>query len=133
MSWAGDVGLEEVLAAADRLRRAREGQDLPAWGEPERPAKGESGRLNQDPPVGRRACRARASPADDPAGRVPASQNPANRDPADKDPADDDPSTQDPLGEDELRAAEADAGQPMLSSEMAGTFASRRDRLWQRG
>jgi hypothetical protein len=43
MCWAGDIALEEVLAAADRLRRTRGGQDLPAWEEPERPARGNAG------------------------------------------------------------------------------------------
>ena len=120
MSWAGDVGLEEVLAAADRLRRARGGQDLPAWGEPERPAKGGSGRSARVRPAAAGPAGRTHLPADDPARQVPASQNPANRDLADEDLADEDLSTQDPLAEDELRAAEAAAGQPMLSSELAG-------------
>lgn len=115
MCWAGDVSLEEVLAAADRLRRTRGGQDLPAWGEPERPAKGSSGRLSRP----RLAAAAPAGYPHPPAGD-PACEDPANQDPANRDPADEDPITQDPLAEDELRAAEADAGQPMLSSEMAG-------------
>ena len=110
MCWAGDVTLEEVLAAADRLRCTRGGQDLPAWGEPERPAKGGSGRLTSARPAG-------AAPAEDP---HPPAGDPASQDPDKRDPADEDPSIQDPLAEDELRAAEADAGQPMLSSEMAG-------------
>ena len=32
MCWAGDIAMEEILAAADRLRRTRAGYDLPAWG-----------------------------------------------------------------------------------------------------
>ena len=157
MCWAGDVALEEVLAAADRLRRARGGQDLPAWGEPERPAKGSPGRSTRP----RLAAAAPAGYPHPPAGDT-ASEDPANRDPANSDPAAEDPSAQDPLAEDpsaqdplaaedpsaqdplaaedpsaqdplaenpsaqdplaedELRAAEADAGQPMLSSDMAG-------------
>jgi hypothetical protein len=107
MCWAADVGLEDVLAAADRLRRTRRGQDLPAWGEPERAAKGGSGRLTKAHP----AAAGNPSP---PAG------NPASQDPANRDPEDEGPRIQDPLAEDELRAAEAGAGQPMLSSEMAG-------------
>ena len=51
MCWAGDIALEEVLAAADRLGRTRRGQDLPAWEEPERPAKGGSRRLTRSRPV----------------------------------------------------------------------------------
>jgi hypothetical protein len=110
MCWAADVALEEALAAADRLRRTRCGQDLPAWGEPERAAKGGSGRLAK-------AHRATAEPAGDP--RPPAG-NRASQDPANRGPEDEDPRIQDPLAEDELRVAEAGAGRPMLSSEMAG-------------
>ena len=107
MCWAADVALEEVLAAADRLRRTRCGQDLAAWGEPERAAKGGSGRL----------AKAHPAAAGDP--RPPAG-NRASQDPANRGPEDESPRIQDPLAEDELRAAEAGAGQPMLSSEMAG-------------
>jgi Domain of unknown function (DUF222) len=91
------------------------GQDLPAWGEPERAAKGGSGRLTRPRP-------AAASPVGYPHRRAgdPASQDPAGQDPSAQDPSAQDPAGQDPLAEDELRAAEADAGQPMLSSEMAG-------------
>ena len=49
MCWAGDIAMEEILAAAERLRRTRAGYDVPAWGEPERPAKGEPARLAGSP------------------------------------------------------------------------------------
>jgi hypothetical protein len=110
MCWAADVALAEVLAAADRLRRTRGGQDLPAWGEPERAAKAGPGRLTKAHP-------AVVVPARDP---HPLAGNPPSHDPANRDPEDEAPRIQDPLAEDELRAAEAGAGQPMLSSEMAG-------------
>ena len=92
MCWATDVALQEVLTAADRLRRTRGGQDLPAWGEPERAAKGGSGRLSKAHPA---AAELAAGPRA-PAGK-PASQDPANRDPEDPDPG-----IQDSLAEDEL-------------------------------
>ena len=120
MCWAGDIALEEVLAAADRLRRTRGGQDLPAWEEPERPAKGGSRRLTGSRPV--EDARAVALDRKD---RTSGSQSPAGQPaghpclPA-QGPADEDPVTQDPFAEDELRAAEAGVGGPMLSSEMAG-------------
>jgi hypothetical protein len=120
MCWAGDIALEEVLAAADRLRRTRGGQDLPAWEEPERPAKGGSRRLTRSRPV--RDARAvdldrkdrtsrSQSPAGQPAGHLhppaqgPADEDspaeePANQDPAYEDPASEDPATQDPTGQD---------------------------------
>ena len=189
MCWAGDIALEEVLSAADRLRRIRGGQDLPAWGEPDPPAKGRSDRLTRPRPAAGEPARHVYSPAEvpanedppnpdptpeglaseDPMREGPATQGPANpapardssdEDPATQDPADENPPThgladedpadqftptqdslaenplaqdplaqdslaqdplaEDPLGEDELRAVEAGAGQPMLSSEMAG-------------
>jgi Domain of unknown function (DUF222) len=140
MCWAGDIALEEVLAAADRLRRSRRGQDLPAWGEPERPAKGDSSRLTRSRP-GRDARAVDLdekdrpsgfeSPAGQPAGHPhPAAKEPAAKDPTAKDPTarepaaknstTQDPADEDPLAEDELRAAEAAVGEPMPSSEMAG-------------
>ena len=120
MCWAGDIAPEEVLAAADRLRRTRSGQDLPAWEEPERPAKGGSRRLTRS----RLVEDARAVDLDR-KDRASGSQSPAGQPaghpclPA-QGPADEDPATQDPFAEDELRAAEAGISGPMLSSEMAG-------------
>jgi hypothetical protein len=125
MCWAGDIALEEVLAAADRLRRTRKGQDLPAWEEPERPAKGGSRRLTRFRPVEdaragdldrKDRTSGSQSPAGQPAGHLhppaqgasdedqpaeePANQNPAYEDPASKDPATQDPDTQDPIDQD---------------------------------
>ena len=125
MCWAGDIALEEVLAAADRLRRTRRGQDLPAWEEPERPAKGGSRRLTRSRPVEdaragdldrKDRTSGSQSPAGQPAGHLhppaqgasdedqpaeePANQNPAYEDPASKDPAAQDPDTQDPIDQD---------------------------------
>jgi hypothetical protein len=138
MCWAGDIALEEVLAAADRLRRTRGGQDLPAWGEPERPAKGGSGRLTKSRPVADaramdldRKDRIGGSqpPAGQPAGHPhppgqgpadedssaeePTNQNPAAEDPADQDPAtqsltDEDPATQSPTDQDSTDEDPAD-------------------------
>src|ERR1039457_6894936 len=51
MCWTGDIAMEEVLAAGERLRRTRAGQDLPAWGEPGRPAKGAPVRLAKSRPA----------------------------------------------------------------------------------
>jgi hypothetical protein len=140
MCWAGDITLEEVLAAADRLRRSRGGQDLPAWGEPGRPAKGGSSHLTRSRPGGdaravdpHREDRSSGSGspagqpaghphpgAKDPAAKDPATQDPAAEDPATQDPATQDPADEDPLAEDELRAAEAAVGEPMPTPEMAG-------------
>ncbi len=125
MYWAGDIALEEVLAAADRLRRTRRGQDLPAWEEPERPAKGGSRRLTRSRPVEdvragdldrKDRTGGSQSSAGQPAGHLhppahgasdedqpaeePANQNPAYEDPAGKDPATQDPDTQDPIDQD---------------------------------
>ena len=127
MCWAGDIALEEVLAAADRLGRTRRGQDLPAWEEPERPAKGGSRRLTRSrpvedvravdldrkdrtsgsqPPAGQPAghlhppaqgSSAEEPPAEDPPAEEPANQNPAYEDPASKDPAAQDLDTRDPV------------------------------------
>ena len=47
-------------------------------------------------------------------------RDPLAQDPLAQDPLAEDPLGEDPLGEDELRADEAGAGQPMLSSEVAG-------------
>src|ERR1700733_13671003 len=87
MCWAGDIALEEVLAAADRLRRTRSGQDLPAWEEPERPAKGGSRRLTGSRPVEdvgavdldrKDRTSGSQSPAGQPAGHVhPPAQSPS--------------------------------------------------------
>ncbi|MCW2906461.1 MAG: endonuclease [Actinomycetia bacterium] len=143
MCWAGDIALEEVLAAADR--RSRRGQDLPAWGEPERPAKGGSSHLTRsrpggdaravDPhredrpsgsgspaggPPGRLHPAASGPATQDPTAKNPATQNPATQDPTAKNPATQDPADEDPLAEDELRAAETAVGEPMPSPEMAG-------------
>jgi hypothetical protein len=122
MCWAGDIALEEVLAAADRLRRTRRAQDLPAWEEPERPAKGGSRRLTRSRPVedaravdldrkdrtsgsqspagqpaGHLHPPAQGSSAEDPPAEEPTNQNPAYGDPASKDPAAQDLGTQDPI------------------------------------
>jgi Domain of unknown function (DUF222) len=116
--WAGDIAMEEVLAAGDRLRRTRAGQDLPAWGEPERPAKGTAPRLAKSRTAAER-------PADDPpAGDPPAGDPPAGdpgvRGPAVRVPADEDPGNDDLLADDELRAAEAALCPSMSASEIAG-------------
>jgi Domain of unknown function (DUF222) len=143
MCWTGEIALEEALAAADRLRRTRTGRDVPAWGEPERPAKGASPRLANSRP-------AADQPAGDPdpqappdisqaAGRHTAQDSPSQGPAADasrshnlptgdrptgdlptQDPPDEDPLGEDPLAEDELRAAETDGCEPMSTSEMAG-------------
>ena len=123
MCWAGDIALEEVLLAADRLRRIRGGQDLPAWGEPDPPAKGRSDRLTRPRPAAGEPARHVHPPAEvraneDPPNQaptpaVPASQDPMREDPARQDPAiqgpanqapardssDEDPATQDPADE----------------------------------
>ncbi len=138
MCWAGDLAMEEVLAAADRLRRTRAGYDLPAWGEPERPAKGARARLDRSRPTAGQPARgpdgskhpstsqpARSQPAPNPPARDPAAPNPPARNPADLDPPDEDPPdedslAEDPLAEDELRAAVAGDEPPMSSPEIAG-------------
>ena len=80
MCWAGDLAMEEVLAAADRLRRTRAGYDLPAWGEPERPAKGTSARLGRSRPA-----------ADQPTRGPDRQQHPSTSQPAGSQPAPDPP------------------------------------------
>jgi len=125
MCWAGDIALEEVLAAADRLWRTRRGQDLPAWEESGRPAKGGSRRLTRSRPVEdaravdldrKDRTSGSQSPAGQPAGHLhpppqaasdenqpaeePANQNPAYEDPGRKDPAAQGPDTQDPIDQD---------------------------------
>jgi hypothetical protein len=118
MCWAGDIAMEEILAAAERLRRTRAGYDVPAWGEPERPAKGEPARL-AEPPSGA-----------DPSGADPSAQNPPDETP----PAGDrlagepvagdqlagDPLAEDPLAEDEAWDSGAGTGEPMTSPQIAG-------------
>ena len=128
MCWAGDLAMEEVLAAADRLRRTRAGYDLPAWGEPERPAKGTPARLDRSRPIAGQPTRgldgpkhpstsqpARSQPAPNPPAR-----DPADLDPPDEDPPDEDSLAEDPLAEDELRAAAAGDEPPMSGPEIAG-------------
>jgi hypothetical protein len=121
MCWAGDIALEEVLAAADRLRRTRGGQDLPAWGEPEPSAKSRSGRLTRSRPAAGEPARHAHPPAEASADEVRPSQDPlagvpatpaaedrATQDAADQVPAspaaghlaDQIPPTQDPLAQD---------------------------------
>ncbi len=85
MCWAGDIAMEEILAAADRLRRTRAGYDLPAWGEPERPAKGAPARLAGSPP------------RPDPSAQVPSAQDPSADDPSGEDPPPADVPAEDPV------------------------------------
>ena len=138
MCWAGDISLEEVLAAADRLGRTRSGQDLPAWEEPERPAKGGSRRLTRSrpvedvravdldrkdrtsgsqspagPPPGylhppAQVLPAKEPPAGEPPAEEPANQNPAYENPASKDPAAQDLDAQDPIDRDPAAENRAD-------------------------
>ncbi len=121
MYWAGDIALEEVLAAADRLRRSRGGQDLPAWGEPDRPAKDVSGRLTRSRPGGdARAAdpdeKGRPSGSESSAGQRaehphPAATDPAASDRAASDPAASDRATSDPAATDRT-AEEPTANDP---------------------
>src|SRR6266545_3593112 len=131
MCWAGDIAMDEVLAAADRLRRTRAGYDLPAWGEPERPAKAATARLDRSCPAADQPTRdphrqqhpSASQRADSQPAPNPQSQDPATPErPGEDLPAQDsqDSLDEDPLAEDELRAAEADAGPPMSSPEIAG-------------
>ncbi len=133
MCWAGDIAVEEVLAAADRLRRTRAGFDLPAWDEPARPAKAAPARLDTSSPAGDQpTCGRDRQPrpnSSQQAGHRPAPNSPPPdspdedrlaEDPPDEDPPDEDPPDEDLLAEDELRAGEADAGPPMSSREIAG-------------
>ena len=113
MCWAGDIAIEEVLAAADRLRRTRAGHDLPAWGEPARPAKAAPARLDTSCPAGDQPTRNR-----DRQRRPSSSQQAGHRSPLIPPPQDS--PDEDPLAEDELRAGEADAGPPMSGAEIAG-------------
>ena len=143
MCWAGDIAMEEILAAADRLRHTRAGYDLPAWGEPERPAKGSPVRLAGSPsgpdPSAQDPSGQDPLPADVPSGN-PVTEDPATEDLQAGDPvaahtgaeepqAEDsqtgdpvtgDPPAGDPLAEDEAWASGAGAGQPMTSPEIAG-------------
>ena len=127
MSWAGDIPMEEVLAAADRLRRTRAGQDLPAWGEPARPARPPragllSPRPLTDQPPGEpdqlESPRTPQSAGDQPT-QDPAAED-SRQDPATQALAAAEPADEDPLAEDELHATEADACRPMLASDLAG-------------
>ncbi len=102
MCWAGDIAMEEVLAAADRLRRTRAGYDLPAWGEPERPAKGAPARL-----------------AGSPAGPDPSAQGPSGEDPLSGDMLTTDPPAGDPVAGDQL-AGDPVAGDPVAGDPVAG-------------
>ena len=133
MCWAGDIAMEEILAAAERLRRTRAGYDVPAWGEPERPAKGEPARLAESP--------SGSDPSgSDPSGADPSAQYPPDETP----PAGDrlagepvagdqlagesvagdqlagDPLAEDPLAEDEAWDSGAGTGEPMTSPQIAG-------------
>ena len=137
MCWAGDIALEEVLAAADRLRRTRRGQDLPAWEEPERPAKGGSRRLTRSRPVGdaragdldrKDRTSGSQSPAGQPAGHLhppaqgaadedqpaeePGEPEPGVRRPGEQGPRHPGPDTQDPTGQDPAREADEDPATP---------------------
>ena len=110
--WAGDIAMEEFLAASDRLRRARAGQDLAAWvslsGQPREllPAQLGPGRPRSGlPSIRQRGIGQREWPATNQGAGVP---------------ADDDPGHDDPLAEDELRAAEAAVCPAMPASELAG-------------
>ena len=107
--------MEELLAAGDRLRRTRAGQDLPAWGEPERPAKGAAARLSRSRSRAAAGQPASGQPVGDPPARDPGVQVPSVQVPANEDPGD-----EDPLAEEELRAAEAAASPAMSASEIAG-------------
>ena len=140
MSWAGDIAIEEILAAADRLRRTRAGYDLPAWGEPERPAKSASARLRSpsgpdpsaqepsggdplpgDMPTGDRvAGDPLAGDPGIPAGltRPPLADDPG--DPQAEDAQAEDPQGEDPQAGDEAWDYDAGAGEPMTSPEIAG-------------
>jgi len=133
MCWTGDIAIEEVLAAGERLRRTLAGQDLPAWGEPERPAKGAPDRLAKsrpavDQPAGDLDSRSpNASqppdgrPSEDPAAAEARLEDPAAAGgPPARDPLVEDAANEDPLAEDELRATEADVCPPMPASEVAG-------------
>ena len=120
--------MEEVLAAADRLRRTRAGYDLPAWDEPERPAKDAAARLDRSCPAADQPARGPDRQQHPSASRRDGSQpapNPQSQDPAtleqpDEDLPAQDPPDEDPLAEDELHAAETDAMPPMSSPEIAG-------------
>ena len=113
MCWAGDIAMDEVLAAADRLRRTRGGQDLAAWGEPEPKATGASARLDKSRPT-------RDTPAHSEAAGGRSGGHPPTQDPPDADSLTEDLRSGDELAEDELRAAEAGACPPMSSPEIAG-------------
>ena len=107
MCWADDIAMEEILAAADRLRRTRAGYDLPAWGEPERPAKGTPARLAASPsgpdPSAHDSSGEDPLPADIPAGD-PVTGDLATEDAATEDPGRgpeaEDPEAEDPEAED---------------------------------
>ena len=96
MCWAGDIALEEVLSAADRLRRIRGGQDLPAWGEPDPPAKGRSDRLTRPGPAAGEPARHVPPPAEVPANEDPPNPDPTPEGPASQDPMREGPARQDP-------------------------------------
>ncbi len=140
MCWSDDVALDELLAAAGRLRRSQAGHDVPAWGEPENEPATKRGRATSDRQARPSAARSRqASPGKTPRGKAPPGQmssgdgsappRPADRDqhgagtsaadlriadvPAADVPAADVPAA-DPFGDDELRAAES-AAEPTAS------------------
>ena len=150
MCWAGDIAIEEILAAADRLRRTRAGYDLPAWGEPERPAKSAPARLGSPPgpdPSAEEPSGEDPPPRDIPAGdpvagdplagdlltedpgdpqaenasaESPQAGDPQAGDPQAGDPQAGDPQAGDPQAEDEAWDCDAGAGEPMTSPEIAG-------------
>ena len=136
MCWAGDIAMEEILAAADRLRRTRAGYDLPAWGEPERPAKGTPARLAWSPsgpdpsaqdPSGEDPLPADV-PAEDPVAEDPVAEDPVAEDPVAEDPVAEDPVAEDPVAEDPVAedpvAEDPVAEDPVAEDPVAEAWAS---------
>ena len=139
----------EVLAAADRLRRSRAGEDLPAWSEPgprtdvrpahvagspdrrsarlaesteRRPGHSAGSTVSLNRPV--RGKPAGDSLAENPLGEDPLGEDPLAEDAPGEDALAEDAPAEDPLAEDELcaaeRAARPGAGEVMSAGEMAG-------------
>jgi Domain of unknown function (DUF222) len=126
MCWAGELAMGEVLAAADRLRRSRAGEDLPAWTEPDQQANGRAARLARSTDQG--AARlaestdggpARASESTDcklvATGSAVSLSQPARGKPAGDSPAEDAPG-EDSLGADEPAGDSLGADEPAEDS-----------------